>query len=50
MIAAEKVVAKNNKHIKQYRIARVTNNPEIIHLAGVFLYSFSGIGKILEAT
>ena len=46
----EKVSAKNNKHVKQYRIARVTNNPDTSHLAGLFLYSFSGIGKILEAT
>ena len=50
VIAAEKVSAKNNKHMKKYRIATVTNNPDTIHLAALFLYSFNGIVKILEAT
>jgi ribosomal protein S8E len=50
VMAAERVSAKNNKHMKKYRIATVTNNPDTIHLARLFLYSFSGIVKILEAT
>ena len=50
VIAAEKVSAKNNKHMKKYRIATVTIIPDTIHLAGLFLYSFNGIVKILEAT